>query len=76
MSSGHLERVVAAARSSSSTSIEGLHPETGALSLTELQVAAASAVSSGEPLAVVAAMADLPSLAVLDAVDALQPGCR
>lgn len=74
MSSGHLERVVAAARSSSShTTIEGLHPDTGALSLTELQVAAASAVSSGEPLAVVAAMADLPSLAVLDAVDALQP---
>ncbi|RJT83324.1 hypothetical protein D6T63_02455 [Arthrobacter cheniae] len=72
MSSSHLERVVAAARSSTST--EGLHPAADPFPVTELQVAVASAVSSGEPLAVVAAMADLPSLAVLDAVDALQPG--
>ncbi|MHA7145346.1 hypothetical protein ACX80U_11570 [Arthrobacter sp. TmT3-37] len=38
---------------------------------TELQMAVASAVSNGEPLAVVAAVAELPALAVLDAVDAL-----
>jgi hypothetical protein len=70
MSAGHLERVIAA-RSSSPAGGSGL--PANPFPLTELQIAAASAVTNGEPLAVVAAAADLPSLAVLDAVDALQP---
>lgn len=65
MSSDHLERVVAAARSTGFR----LEPEPPA----ELQSAVASAVSSGEPLSVVAAAADMPSLAILDALDASHP---
>ncbi|MHA7145163.1 hypothetical protein ACX80U_10640 [Arthrobacter sp. TmT3-37] len=72
MSADHLERVVAAVRSSSPAT--GAHPVVDPFPPAELQVAVASAVSSGESLAVVAAVADLPALAVLDAVDALQPG--
>lgn len=70
MSAGHLDRIVAAR---SSGAADGTDLSTDPFPLTELQIAAASAVSSGESLAVVAAMADLPALAVLDAVDALQP---
>lgn len=72
MSSDDLERVIAAARHST--------PDVGAEHLAdrfppmELQIAVASAVTHGESLAVVAAVADLPALVVLDAVDALQTG--
>ena len=69
MTSHHLERVVAAAHSTPS-------PGTGVavdpFPTTELQIAVAAAVSNGEPLAVVAAAADVPSLAVLDALDAVR----
>jgi len=71
MSSSHLERVVAAALSSSSRAEQDFSSDP--FPPTELQAAVASAVNNGESLAVVAAMADLPSLAVLDALDALQP---
>ncbi|MHA7208170.1 hypothetical protein [Arthrobacter sp. MDT1-65] len=69
MTSDHLERVATVARSTGD-SVDADPPA-------ELQRAVASAVSSGVPLALVAAVADLPLLAVLDAVDALaasQPG--
>jgi hypothetical protein len=64
MDSAYLERVAAAAHSTSST----LDPEPPA----DLQLAVASAVNHGETLAVVAATADLPSLAILDALEASQ----
>lgn len=38
----------------------------------ELRIAVATAIDNGEPLAVVAAAADVPSLAVLDALDAVR----
>lgn len=72
MSSDDLERIVAATQSSSS--VADADPMVGSFPSPELQVAVASAVSNGEPLAVVAVVADLPTLAVLDAIDALHPG--
>jgi hypothetical protein len=66
MRSDYLEQVAALAQSTGFT----VDPEPPA----ELQEAVASAVSHGEPLAVVAAVADMPSLAVLDALDAFLPG--
>ena len=72
MSSDDLERVAAAVQSS--TPVMDADVVVGSFPSTELQGAVASAVSNGEPLAVVAAVADLPSLAVLDAMDALQSG--
>ncbi|MHA7190739.1 hypothetical protein ACX80N_10655 [Arthrobacter sp. MDT2-16] len=65
MRSDHLEQVAAIAHSTGFT-VDAEPPA-------ELQQAVASAVSHGEPLAVVAAVADMPSLAVLDALDALLP---
>ncbi len=64
MSSAELERVAAVARNTGSTLVDPEPP-------VELQRAVASAVTSGESLALVAAVADMPSLAVLDAVDAV-----
>lgn len=66
MSADHLERVAAAAQSTGSAIAPEVPPE--------LQLAVTSALSSGEPLGVVAAVADMPSLAVLDVLDAAQPG--
>lgn len=72
MSSDDLERVAAAVQSGTPVMDADLVVES--FPSTELQSAVASAVGNGEPLAVVAAVADLPSLAVLDAMDALQSG--
>jgi hypothetical protein len=65
MRSNHLEHVAAIAHSTGLT--VDVEPPA------KLQQAVASAVSHGEPLAVVAAVADMPSLAVLDALDAFLP---
>lgn len=71
MRSGDLERVVSTAHSG--TPVMDAEHLADSFPPIELQIAVASAVSNGEPLAVVAAIADLPSLAVLDALDALHP---
>ncbi len=62
MGSDYLRRVADAAQSTNSP----LRAEPP----TELQEAVASAVESGAALTDIAAAADLPSLAVLDAIDA------
>jgi hypothetical protein len=62
MSTDHLGRVAEAARHAPRNSSPHLPAE--------LQLAVATAADNGESLAAIAAAADVPSLAVLDAIDA------
>ncbi len=76
MGSEHLERVAAIAHPDSPTGVNPLKaPVVPVESMppADLQAAIASAVHHGEPVAVVAATADVPALVVLDALDALEP---
>lgn len=67
MSSDYLERVAAVAHAGDTAQTD---PRVESASVEELQVAIASAVNHGEPVAIVAAIADVPTLAVLDALEA------